>query len=235
MGSSVMAMALWLGAGLVAAATAAGEEPVLTRARAQMVDRQLRQRDITDSRVLAAMGKVPRHRFVPPTHQREAYDDTPLPIGEGQTISQPYVVALMTQLLALAGTEKVLEVGTGSGYQAAVLAEIVPRVFTIEILPALAERAEARLRALGFLSVRVRAGDGYRGWPEEAPFDAILVTAGATHIPQPLEAQLREGGRIVIPVGRGGQQELLLGRKERGKLTIRAVAPVRFVPLIEPK
>jgi protein-L-isoaspartate(D-aspartate) O-methyltransferase len=200
-----------------------------------MVEQQLKARDIVDPAVLAAMAKVPRHLFVPPGLVGEAYRDYPLPIGEGQTISQPYIVALMTQLLALTGSEKVLEVGTGSGYQAAVLAEIVPHVFSIEILPALAVSAAARLASLGYRSVRVRAGDGYRGWPEEAPFDAVIVTAGATHVPQPLVDQLREGGRLVIPVGSGGFQDLVVGTKEGGRLAIRSVAPVRFVPLVEPQ
>ena len=206
------------------------------RARQEMVERQLRARDITDPRVLWAMGKVPRHRFVRPSLVGEAYTDRPLPIDEGQTISQPYIVALMTQLLELAGPERVLEVGTGSGYQAAVLAELVRQVFTIEILPGLAAGAAARLRGLGYTNVEVTAGDGYQGWPEHAPFDGILVTAGATHIPSPLVAQLKEGGRLVIPVDAGpGYQQLLVGKKERGTLSTRAVAPVRFVPLIEPR
>jgi protein-L-isoaspartate(D-aspartate) O-methyltransferase len=222
---------------LAATAPAAGQdEAALLRARQEMVERQLRARDITDPRVLWAMGKVPRHRFVRPSLVGEAYTDRPLPIDEGQTISQPYIVALMTQLLELAGPERVLEVGTGSGYQAAVLAELVRQVFTIEILPGLAAGAAARLRGLGYTNVEVTAGDGYQGWPEHAPFDGILVTAGATHIPSPLVAQLKEGGRLVIPVDAGpGYQQLLVGKKERGTLSTRAVAPVRFVPLIEPR
>jgi protein-L-isoaspartate(D-aspartate) O-methyltransferase len=223
-----------IGICVLAEVAGAGEEPALSRARQQMVERQLKARDITDLAVLTAMRKVPRHLFVPPGLVGEAYNDYPLPIGEGQTISQPYIVALMTQSLLLTGSERVLEVGTGSGYQAAVLAEIVPRVFSIEILPALAASAAARLKSLGYGTVQVRAGDGYRGWPDEAPFDAIVVTAGATHVPQPLVEQLREGGRLVIPVGRGGLQELLLGTKQRGSLVTRSIAPVRFVPLVEP-
>jgi protein-L-isoaspartate(D-aspartate) O-methyltransferase len=233
----------WLGAGLLvtggmaATAPAAGQdEAALARARQEMVERQLRARDITDARVLWAMGKVPRHRFVRPSLAAEAYADRPLPIEEGQTISQPYIVALMTQLLEAAGPERVLEVGTGSGYQAAVLAELVRQVFTIEILPGLAASAAARLKGLGYTNVEVKAGDGYLGWPEHAPFDGILVTAAASHIPAPLIAQLKEGGRLVIPVDAGpGYQRLLVGKKEGGTLTTRAVAPVRFVPLIEPK
>jgi protein-L-isoaspartate(D-aspartate) O-methyltransferase len=214
----------------------ASDEARFAAARASMVEQQLRGRDITDARVLAAMLAVPRHRFVEATLMDRAYADHPLPIGEGQTISQPYIVALMTQLLELGGGERVLEVGTGSGYQAAVLAELVPEVYTIEILPGLARRAAERLRALGYGRVQVRAGDGYRGWPEAAPFQAVLVTAGATHVPSALVEQLAEGGRLVIPVGSTfGHQELLVGRKQAGVLTTRSVAPVRFVPLIEPR
>ncbi len=221
---------------VLAVPAAAQDEAARARARQQMVERQLQARDITDGRVLAAMGKVPRHRFVRPGLIEEAYTDRPLPIEEGQTISQPYIVALMTQLLELKGPERVLEVGTGSGYQAAVLAELVQQVYTIEILPRLAKSAAGRLKALGYTNVEVRAGDGYQGWPEQAPFDAIIVTAGASHIPQPLIAQLKEGGRLVIPVDvAAGYQELLQCRKERGQLTKKTIAPVRFVPLIEPK
>lgn len=215
---------------------AAEDEAAFARARQQMVERQLKARDITDARVLWALGRIPRHRFVRPALAGEAYADRPLPIDEGQTISQPYIVALMTQLLELRGPERVLEVGTGSGYQAAVLAELVKQVYTIEILPGLAAGARARLKALGYTNVEVRAGDGYQGWPDQAPFDAIIVTAGATHIPQALIAQLKEGGRLVIPVDvASGYQELLHGRKAHGRLITRSVAPVRFVPLIEPK
>lgn len=227
-----------IGAGCLALAvsSAAQDQAAFARARQQMVEQQLKARDITDARVLWAMGRVPRHRFVRPTLAGEAYADRPLPIEEGQTISQPYIVALMTQLLEVRGPERVLEVGTGSGYQAAVLAELVKQVYTIEILPGLAASAMARLKALGYTNVEVRAGDGYQGWPEQAPFDAIIVTAGATHIPRPLVDQLKEGGRLVIPVDvASGHQELLQGRKERGRLITRSVAPVRFVPLIEPK
>ena len=227
-----------LGAGwLAATAPAVGQdEAVFARARQGMVERQLKARDITDARVLWAMGKVPRHHFVRPSLVGEAYTDRPLPIDEGQTISQPYIVALMTQLLELAGPERVLEVGTGSGYQAAVLGELVQHVYTIEILPGLAASAATRLKDLGYTNIEVKAGDGYQGWPEHAPFDGIMVTAGATHVPAPLVAQLREGGRLVIPVDAGpGYQQLLVGKREGGKFTTRAVAPVRFVPLIEPK
>jgi protein-L-isoaspartate(D-aspartate) O-methyltransferase len=221
---------------VLATPSAALDEAAFGRARQEMVERQLKGRDITDARVLAIMGKVPRHRFVRPSLAEEAYADRPLPIEEGQTISQPYIVALMTQLLELKGMERVLEVGTGSGYQAAVLAELVKQVYTIEILPGLAQSAATRLRSLGYANVEVRAGDGYQGWPDRAPFDAIIVTAGASHIPPPLILQLKEGGRLVIPVDvAGGHQELLQCRKERGRLTTKRIAPVRFVPLIEPK
>lgn len=236
-------MGWWIGVGLAVAgmvmlppAVTAEDEAPYTQARQQMVGRQLKGRDITDARVLWAMGKVPRHLFVSPTLRGEAYADHALPIGEGQTISQPYVVALMTQLLELKGPERVLEVGTGSGYQAAILAELTRQVYTIEILPALAKSAAAQLSALGYRNAEVRAGDGYRGWPEQAPFDAIIVTAGATHVPAPLIEQLKEGGRLVIPVGASSaSQELLQGRKEQGRLVSRVIAPVRFVPLVEPK
>jgi protein-L-isoaspartate(D-aspartate) O-methyltransferase len=215
---------------------AAGADETFSRARHQMVERQLLARDIRDPAVLRAMGAVPRHRFVAPGLAAQAYSDRALPIEEGQTVSQPYIVALMTQLLELGGSETVLEVGTGSGYQAAVLAEIVKRVYTIEILPGLATSAAARLKALGYSHVSVRTGDGYRGWPEAAPFDAIVVTAGATHIPEPLVAQLAEGGRLVIPVGASSRaQELIQARKTAGRLATRTVIPVRFVPLVEPR
>jgi len=233
---SVVSFSFFIGLVLVASLATAQDEAAFTRARQQMLEQHLKARDITDARVLWAMGKVPRHRFVRPTLAGEAYADRALPIEEGQTISQPYIVALMTQLSELKGPERVLEVGTGSGYQAAVLAELVKEVYTIEILPGLARSAAARLKALGYWNVEVRAGDGYQGWPEQAPFDAIIVTAGASHIPQPLIDQLKEGGRLVIPVDvPAGYQELIQGRKERGKLITKRVAPVRFVPLIEPK
>ena len=220
---------------LCAVPVAGTDEAEFARARQQMIDQQLRARDIVDERVLRAMAAVPRQAFVRPDLQAMAYADRALPIEEGQTISQPYVVALMTQLLGLRGAEKVLEVGTGSGYQAAVLAAITPRVYSIEILPGLAASAAARLRRLGYDRVRVRAGDGDQGWPEEAPFDAILVTAGATHVPAPLVEQLTEGGRLVIPVGPTGRQDLLAGQKIEGRLVSRVIAPVRFVPLVEPR
>jgi protein-L-isoaspartate(D-aspartate) O-methyltransferase len=199
-------------------------------ARARMVEVQLVPRGIEDERVLAAMARVPRHELVPEPYRDRAYDDTPLPIGEGQTISQPFVVAYMTERLALAGDERVLEVGTGSGYQAAVLGELAEEVFTIEIVPALAARAERDLARLGYTNVHVREGDGYRGWPEEAPFDAIIVTAAPEEIPGPLLEQLAVGGRLILPRGDRWQQLVLVTRDEEG-LHETELLPVRFVPM----
>lgn len=202
------------------------------RLRRRMVVEQLAARDITDPRVLEVMGEVPRHLFVPPAYRDEAYEDYPLPIEEGQTISQPYIVALMTQLLGLKGGEKVLEIGTGSGYQAAVLSRLAAHVFTIEIHPALAERASTLLRELGYANVQVRAGDGYRGWPEMAPFDAVIVTCAVSHVPPALFEQLAEGGRLVLPMGgRLGAQTLTLITKVGGKARTSRILPVRFVPM----
>lgn len=200
------------------------------RERKLMVRSQIEARGITDSRVLAAMEKVPRHLFVPENLRKQAYDDGPLPIGFGQTISQPYIVAYMTQQLRLSGKEKVLEIGTGSGYQAAILAELAAEVYTIEIIPELGRRAEATLRSLGYLNVHVRIGDGYLGWPEEAPFDAIIVTAAPEKIPPPLIEQLKVGGRLIIPVG-DEFQELVLVRKTKKGIEQERKIPVRFVPM----
>lgn len=200
--------------------------------RARMVAVDLAARDISDPAVLSAMRTVPRHLFVPEGVRRYAYADSPLPIGLEQTISQPYIVALMTQLAAGRPGHRALEVGTGSGYQAAVLSLIVDQVFSIEIIPELAERSASTLRDLGYSKVTVRQGDGYEGWPEEAPFDIILVTAAAPRVPQPLIEQLKDGGRMVIPVGPpGAVQELLLFRKEGKKIKKEIVIPVRFVPM----
>lgn len=200
--------------------------------REQMVERQIVARGITDEAVLAAMREVPRHQFVPESQRHAAYDDCPLPIGEGQTISQPYIVALMTQALNLAPGEKVLEIGTGSGYQAAVLAEIVDEVYTIEILEDLGRRARETLRRLGYSQVEVKIGDGYLGWEEHAPYDAIIVTCAPEHIPQPLVDQLAEGGRMVIPVGpQGYTQTLTLVEKKGGQVHQKEIIPVLFVPM----
>lgn len=201
--------------------------------RREMVAEQIAERGIRDQHVLSAMRKVPRHEFVPDSEERHAYRDTPLPIGEGQTISQPYIVALMTELAQPDKSDRVLEIGTGSGYQAAVLAEIVQHVYTIEIEPELAARAAEVLRKLGYENVTVRKGDGYAGWAEHAPFDIIIVTAAPDHIPQPLLDQLEPGGRMVAPVGPVfSTQELRVFEKDStGKVISKNVTPVRFVPL----
>jgi protein-L-isoaspartate(D-aspartate) O-methyltransferase len=198
---------------------------------ATMVERQLRQRGIDDPRTLRAMTKVPREKFVPKELINKAYDDRPLPIGYNQTISQPFIVGFMTQQLQPKATDRVLEIGTGSGYQAAVLGELVAEVYTIEIVRPLAQQAEALLRELGYKNVHVKAGDGYKGWPEHAPFDAIIVTAAPDHVPQPLVDQLKEGGRLIIPVGKNPAQRLYTYEKRGGSLKETAVMPVRFVPL----
>lgn len=198
--------------------------------RKQMVKHQIANRGVKDKRVLAAMEKVERHKFVPPKLREYAYSDSPLPIGEKQTISQPYIVALMTECLALKGDEKVLEVGTGSGYQAAILAELSREVYTIEIVEILAREADALLKKLEYKNVTVKAGDGYAGWEEHAPFDAIIVTCAPDHIPKPLITQLKDGGRMIIPVGRYFQELKLLKKKE-DEVEILTVIPVRFVPM----
>jgi protein-L-isoaspartate(D-aspartate) O-methyltransferase len=239
-----LAILLWTGSGLVglggcASTTVSFKEQAkavvsdteeFKRLREQMVRDQLSGRDVRDSRVLEAMLKVPRHAFVPQDGIRGAYEDMALPLMRGQTISQPYIVGFMTQALALKGTEKVLEIGTGSGYQAAVLAEIVPEVYTIEIIPELTDYARSVLNALGYSNIHFRTGDGYLGWPEEAPFDSIIVTAAPEHVPQPLIDQLKVGGRMIIPVGRFDQELLLIEKKESG-VTRRSTIPVRFVPM----
>jgi protein-L-isoaspartate(D-aspartate) O-methyltransferase len=201
--------------------------------RDRMVTQQLQAagRDISNPAVLAAMRRVPRHEFVPETERPLAYQDRPLPIGFGQTISQPYIVALMTEKLAPRPTDRVLEIGTGSGYQAAVLAELVAVVYSIEIIEPLAQRATGDLVRLGYTNVFVRAGDGYQGWPEAAPFDAIIVTCAPERVPQPLIEQLRDGGRLIIPLGGGFEQQLVLLSKQGNRLQQTAVIPVRFVPM----
>ncbi len=201
-------------------------------ARARMVEEQLVQRGVTDERVLAAMRRVPRHLFVEVPLRDRAHGDHPLPIGEEQTISQPYIVGFMTQLLELRGQEKVLEVGTGSGYQTAVLAELARRICTIERLPRLAERARALLEQLGHDNVWVRVGSGTLGWPDEAPFDRILVTAGGPSIPPPLFQQLGEGGRMVVPVGDVANQTLTVVEKVHGEMKTRLCGDCKFVKLV---
>jgi protein-L-isoaspartate(D-aspartate) O-methyltransferase len=208
------------------------EDPNLITARKKMVEHDLKGRDITDPKVLEIMGRVPRHLFVDKSLQSQAYADHPLPIGEGQTISQPYIVALMTQILQIQPGERVLEIGTGSGYQAAVLAELTNQVYTIEIRESLTKLAAQRLRQLGYESVRVKYGDGYFGWEEYAPFDAIIVTCAANHIPPPLIKQLKEGGRLIIPLGSTTYfQTLTLLTKRQGKPDIQHLTGVAFVPM----
>ncbi len=207
-----------------------GDGRDFAREREEMVATQVVARGVRDPLTLAAMRKVPRHLFVPPAGLAQAYDDHPVPIGHGQTISQPYVVAFMTEVLGLRGGETVLEVGTGCGYQAAVLAEIAARVYTIEIVAPLAAEAQERLKRLGYGNVAVRAGDGYLGWPEAAPFDAVVVTAAAPRIPDPLRQQLRDGGRLILPVGEDWQELVLVTRRGE-RFEERRVLPVRFVPM----
>lgn len=200
--------------------------------RQRMVDQQLKPRGIKDERVLAAMAKVPREEFVPADQRADAYQDGPLPIGYDQTISQPYIVAFMTEQLRLKSTDRVLEIGSGSGYQAAILAALVAEVYTIEIIEPLAKAAEATLQRLGYNNVHLKVGDGYKGWPEEAPFDAIIVTCAPDKVPQPLVDQLKDGGRMVIPVGERFAQQLYLLEKKNGQLKESATLPVRFVPML---
>ncbi len=207
------------------------EDDPFAAARRRMVDEQLHGRDITDPNVLKAMGRVARERFAPAEMQSQAYEDHPLPIGLGQTISQPYIVALMTQLARPTPQSRALEIGVGSGYQAAILAELCKEVYGVEILRPLADNARERLAALGYKNVTIRCGDGYRGWPEHALFDVILVTAAPDHVPQPLVEQLAPGGRLVIPIGRGFQELLLIEKRVDGSLDRRSVAPVQFVPM----
>ncbi len=230
-----MQHAFWLA--LVAAAALvwpvwAGEQD-WQALRREMVRRQIAGRGVRDAKVLAAMGQVARHMFVPSDLQSVAYEDYPLPIGHDQTISQPYIVAYMTEALGLSGGETVLEIGTGSGYQAAVLGHIAGQVYTIEIVPELARQAAETLKGLGYANVHVRHGDGWQGWPEAGPFDAVIVTAGGTRIPPKLREQLKPGGRLIMPVGlSSGYQELVLATKQHdGTLKKDYLLPVRFVPL----
>jgi len=197
-----------------------------------MVQQQLKPRGIKDERVLASMAKVPREEFVPADARVDAYEDGPLPIGYDQTISQPYIVAFMTEQLRPKSSDRVLEIGSGSGYQAAILAELVADVYTIDIVEPLAKGAEGTLQRLGYKNVHVRVGDGYKGWPEEAPFDAIIVTCAPEKVPQPLADQLKDGGRMVIPVGERFAQQLYLLEKKNGQLQESVTLPVRFVPML---
>jgi protein-L-isoaspartate(D-aspartate) O-methyltransferase len=205
-----------------------------TSLQKQMVKQQIIDRGIKDPRVIKAMEKVPRHLFVPEDHRACAYDDAPLCIGEGQTISQPYIVAFMTETLDLKAGDKILEIGTGSGYQAAILAEIVKEVYTIEIIEKLGKRAKATLTHLGYKNVHVKIGDGYKGWPEQAPFDAVIVTCAPEKIPPDLVSQLKEGGRMIIPVGTEvSVQKLIKVTKKNGRSEIQEERQVKFVPMVK--
>lgn len=201
--------------------------------RVKMVNSQIKARGVKNELVLEAMKNVPRHVFVDPKIQHKAYEDYPLQIGEGQTISQPYIVGFMTEVLDPDSTYRVLEIGTGSGYQAAVLGKICDSVFSIEIFESLGKTALKTIENLGYQNIKIKIGDGYKGWAEKAPFDAIIVTCSPTHIPTPLTEQLKEGGKMIIPVGRSYQQELILLKKENGTLKKKKVLPVRFVPMID--
>jgi protein-L-isoaspartate(D-aspartate) O-methyltransferase len=237
-----MATLVALAGPLVVSAPVAAEESKFALARQRMIDDIERtQREVAheagsrtlDRKVLAVMGDVPRHLFVPRDQQDSAYENRPLPIGHGQTISQPYIVALMTDLLRVRPGDRVFELGTGSGYQAAILAKLAKEVFTVDIVAPLGKQAAERLASLGFANAQVKVADGYYGWPEHAPFDAIMVTAAASHVPPPLVRQLKPGGRMVIPVGTGflTQHLLLIEKAQDGALATRQVLPVRFVPL----
>jgi len=220
--------------GLVVVAVRAAAQDGMDRERRTMVEQQVAGRGVRDSATLRAMLTVPRHEFVPSNLRSSAYADHPLPIGHGQTISQPYIVGYMTALLGLKRGSRVLEIGTGSGYQAAILAEIAGEVYTIEIIAELAASAEERLRRLGYAGVHVRCGDGFYGWTDAAPFDAIIVTAAAGFVPPPLVDQLKRGGRLVIPVGSvyGAQNLVLVEKAKDGTVTTRTLLPVQFVPLV---
>ncbi|MFN3531203.1 MAG: protein-L-isoaspartate(D-aspartate) O-methyltransferase [Candidatus Brocadia sp.] len=210
------------------------DEDTFTRQRKRMVEEQIAYRGIKDKRVLEAMESVPRHLFIPEEARSYSYYDQPVPIGFGQTISQPYIVAFMTELLRVGSNDVVLEVGTGSGYQAAILSKLVKQVYTVEIIEELGKEAQKRLNMLGYTNVEVRIGDGYKGWPERAPFDAIIVTAAAEHIPQPLIDQLKPGGRMVVPVGGvyAVQDLMLITKDASSKVVKESIIPVRFVPLL---
>jgi protein-L-isoaspartate(D-aspartate) O-methyltransferase len=222
-----------IGLGLLGCRAAEPTQTDFETARRLMVENQLKVPGwgITNQGVLRTMAAIPRHEFVPESLRDAAYNDHPLPIGHDQTISQPYIVAFMTEKLDPKATDKVLEIGTGSGYQAAILSRLVAQVYSIEIVEPLGRTAEQTLKRLGYDNVKVRIGDGYKGWPEAAPFDAIIVTCAPDHVPQPLVDQLKDGGRMIIPVGEAGAQELYLLEKRGPELQRRAVLPVRFVPM----
>jgi len=217
---------------LIACQSPLAQENYFADLRTRMVKTQIQSRGITDQKVVEALLKVPRHKFVLPEYKSMAYNDSPLPIDEGQTISQPYIVAFMTEVLRLKPSDKVLEIGTGSGYQAAVLAEICDSVYTIEIFEKLQNKARQLFSELGYDNINCKMGDGYKGWSQYAPFDAIIVTCSPTHIPQPLKDQLAEGGKMIIPVGKYPYQNLVLLEKKKGKIRETKVLPVRFVPMI---
>ncbi|MBS3732054.1 MAG: protein-L-isoaspartate(D-aspartate) O-methyltransferase [Desulfobacterales bacterium] len=221
----------WFSAGLAPAGQQ--EENDFRRQRMEMIRQQIKSRGIDDPEILAAFEKVKRHRFVPERVKKFAYQDRPLPIGEGQTISQPYIVALMTSVIDPGQTDKVLEIGTGSGYQAAILAELCKQVYTIEIIGSLGKKARQTLSDLGYDNVAVKIGDGYKGWPEHAPYDAIIVTCAPTEVPEPLKDQLAEGGRLVIPVGENYDQNLVLFEKKEDRLLKKNIIPVLFVPMVD--
>jgi protein-L-isoaspartate(D-aspartate) O-methyltransferase len=224
----------WLALAVLIAAGCGQKAPPVSdfaAERQRMVQQQLVTRGINDARVLGAMAKVPREEFVPPESRGASYEDGPLPIGYGQTISQPYIVAFMTEQLRPKPSDRVLEIGTGSGYQAAILSELVSDVYSIEIVEPLAKNAEATLQRLGYKNVHVKVGDGYKGWPEEGAFDAIIVTCAPDKVPQPLVDQMKDGGRMIIPVGDRFAQELYLLEKKNGQLKQSATLPVRFVPM----
>lgn len=208
--------------------------PTYLSARKQMVNEQIIAQGIKGEKIVKAFLKVERHLFVPEKYRSRAYGDHPLPIGEGQTISQPFIVGFMTHVLNLSRTDKVLEIGTGSGYQAAILGELSDHVFTIEINEPLGRSADRLLKELGYVNVKVKVGDGYKGWKEHAPFDAIIVTCAPTHVPEPLKEQLKEGGRMIIPVGESYDQKLVYLEKAGGELKQKGELPVRFVPMVNP-
>jgi protein-L-isoaspartate(D-aspartate) O-methyltransferase len=233
--AAIILVTVWGAMTGAAPAADSGDDARYRKAREQMIQRQIVARGVRHPGVLQAMMQVERHRFVPEAQQRYAYGDYPLPIGYGQTISQPYIVALMTAVLQPRRGQKVLEIGTGSGYQAAVLAELYGTVYTIEIVAPLGERAGRLFSDLGLENIRTRIGDGYQGWPEASPFDAIIVTCSPSHIPVPLQKQLVENGRMVIPVGKAGRtQQLVLMKKKQGRMVEETIIPVRFVPMVGP-